>query len=387
MQTTDGQPQGGVGPPPSNDGVPARPLPPVPVPAQPLARLALLVAACAAYGVLVLANNYALTVWNGGEFTAPAAVLSVSRGLQWVVLIPAIIWFARFAPRNSWLVLLAAHATFAVLLICLTELAHTALASALYGGVDDGFYWRSLVSAALLHLTAYSLVAAAAHGRDWLVEAARSTRLEAELVRAQLEALRAQLHPHVLFNTLEAVSSLVGIDARRARRMIADLGELLRFALDATADEVPLRDELGALRRYLHIESARLGDRLRVQVEAAAPVLDAAVPPLLLQPLVENAVRHGVAPFPGAGSVEVEAVREGDNLVVRVHDTGPGLPPEPSRPRGRGIGLENTRRRLDRLYGASAALGFETPRGGGLTVTVRLPFRRLTPTTSHTAAP
>jgi sensor histidine kinase YesM len=206
--------------------------------------------------------------------------------------------------------------------------------------------------------------------------AARAARLEASMTEARLNALRMELHPHFLFNTLNAISGLVRrreIDA--AVRMLARLGELLRVTLErGSVQQVPLERELSFLRLYLEIERIRFHDRLEVDFEVDPDALDALVPTLILQPLVENAVRHGVARLTGPGRVGVHAARQDGKLVLQVADTGAGFPAGNGGTR-LGVGLSNTRARLEQLYGADAALTLGNAPAGGALVTVTLPFR------------
>ncbi len=200
----------------------------------------------------------------------------------------------------------------------------------------------------------------------------RASHLEAQLAVARLEVLKTQLQPHFLFNTLHAISALVHTDAGLAERMIARLGELLRATLDsAGTQEVSLRQELEFIEPYLEIERARLGPRLAVHIEACPEVMDARVPNLLLQPLVENAVRHGVAARAGPAVIDIRARREGGALVLTVRDNGGGL----SSNYREGVGVGNTRARLRELYGAAQRFEMHNHPGGGLLVTVALPYR------------
>jgi LytS/YehU family sensor histidine kinase len=200
----------------------------------------------------------------------------------------------------------------------------------------------------------------------------RAAQLESGLTRAHLQLLKSQLHPHFLFNTLNAISSLIHTDVESADRVIARLGDLLRLALDDFgAQEAPLARELEVVRSYLEIEQARLGPRLKVRVHADPDVGEALTPTFLLQPLVENAIRHGVAPRAGPGRVDVRAWREHDRLCLEVRDDGPGISPEP----GRGVGLSNTRARLQHLYGVEQRLDVRNDPCGGCVATVTMPFR------------
>ncbi|MGH7565735.1 MAG: sensor histidine kinase, partial [Gemmatimonadota bacterium] len=206
----------------------------------------------------------------------------------------------------------------------------------------------------------------------------RASRLEAQLARARLDALRMQLNPHFLFNALNAVAAQVrGGRSTAAVTMLGGLGDLLRYALESGQEPlVPLWQELAFLDRYLEIERVRFEDRLNVEVRVPAELHDARVPPLMLQPLVENAVRHGIAPREAPGRVEVEAHRDAGDLVVVVRDDGVGL--GTARRAGEaalGVGLANTRARLEELFGDRHLLEIAERPGGGVEVEVRVPWK------------
>ncbi|HZF68853.1 MAG TPA: histidine kinase [Gemmatirosa sp.] len=215
------------------------------------------------------------------------------------------------------------------------------------------------------------------HERDQRA-AERETELEAQLARAQLDALRAQLNPHFLFNALNSVAMLVRAGARgEAVHALAELAELLRRALyGPSTPEVSLREELGFVERYLGVERMRFQDRLQVTVDVAPDALDAAVPNLLLQPLVENALKHGIAPRAAGGRVTVRARVDGGVLQLEVADDGAGLAATATSGAA-GLGLANTRARLDRLYGGAARLHLHAGAQGGAVVRVELPCRSL----------
>jgi|GEM_PF-464545 two-component sensor histidine kinase len=204
----------------------------------------------------------------------------------------------------------------------------------------------------------------------------RAAELEASLAQARLQALQAQLQPHFLFNTLNAVATLVHKDPRAADEMITNLSELLRLALDGSAQqEVTLRRELELLDRYLDIQQVRFGDRLKVERELDAAALDARVPTLILQPLVENAIKHGIEPRADRGVIGIAARREGSVLQVVVRDSGGGLASS-KQPRDReGIGLANTRARLEGLYGNASRMTLRNGADGGFSVEMEMPFR------------
>jgi two-component system, LytTR family, sensor kinase len=201
-----------------------------------------------------------------------------------------------------------------------------------------------------------------------------AVRLTAQLSEARLGALRMQLNPHFLFNSLNAITVLVrDRNTEAASRMLELLSDVLRLVLRAEAShETPLSAELDFLERYLAIEQVRFSDRLRPRVEVDAAIRRALAPQLVLQPLVENALRHGIARRADAGLLEIAARRDGDTLVLTVRDDGPGL--DPDRAATTGVGLANTRARLAALYGDRAGLEIADAAGGGVVSTIRLPY-------------
>jgi hypothetical protein len=199
--------------------------------------------------------------------------------------------------------------------------------------------------------------------------------LEKRLAQAKLQALQMQLNPHFLFNSLHSVSALMHRDVEAADRMITQLGDLLRAALaNSGTQEVPLRQELDFLQRYLEIEQTRFGDRLAVTMKIAPETLDARVPNLILQPLVENAIRHGIEPHAKPGRIELRAHRQDGLLALEVCDSGAGL--RGGAPATEGVGLSNTRARLRELYGAAHQFELQDGSDGGLRVRLSIPFRR-----------
>ena len=210
----------------------------------------------------------------------------------------------------------------------------------------------------------------------------RSSRLQTQLTRAQLEALKMQLQPHFLFNTLHSISALLHRDPDSADRMIARLGDFLRLTLENSGTQVvSLQKELEFLTCYLEIERVRFQDRLTTSLDVDASALDTPVPNLILQPIVENALRHGVAQTRGPGRVEISAKRENGSLRIRVRDNGPGLQAitRPDDGLKEGLGLSNTRARLEQLYGAAHRFELENAPGGGLLVTLEIPSAKGAP--------
>jgi two-component system, LytTR family, sensor kinase len=206
----------------------------------------------------------------------------------------------------------------------------------------------------------------------------RTLQLEAQLSQAQLEALKMQLHPHFLFNTLHSISALLRKDTEAARRMITRLGDFLRLTLENSgAQEVSLQQEMEFLRCYLEIERIRFQDRLVTRMDVSPQVLDAKVPNLILQPIVENAIRHGINPRSTPGIIEIQAKPHNGALRIQVRDNGPGLPAHRSSEIlfRKGLGLRNTETRLERLYGAAHLFDLANDPEGGLVVTLEIPFK------------
>jgi len=204
----------------------------------------------------------------------------------------------------------------------------------------------------------------------------RESRLEADLARTKLEALRAQIHPHFLFNTLNHCAELIHADPHRAEEMILQLSELLRSTLDSsTALHVPLRLEIDFINRYLRIQQLRFGGRLKIRLEIDPSTLDHPVPNLLLQPLVENAIKHGIAAKPGAGTVRIASKKlPGGELELTVRDDGTGFPANrPTARNGAGIGLANVQARLEKHYGNAHRFELRSEPGQGVEVYLVVP--------------
>ena len=235
---------------------------------------------------------------------------------------------------------------------------------------------------ALLDVMAYAAMIGltqAVHFRRRLAEREKQTMLlESQLAQAQLRALHSQLQPHFLFNTLNGIAMLVRRDPRMAEDMIGSLSELLRWSLQRSGSQViPLRDELEFLDRYLEIQQMRFGDRLRVERRVESGTLDYLVPPLILQPLVENAVRHGIEPSPHPGLLIITARVENGMLMLQVEDDGVGL--DPGRAMGgndvSGLGIASVKERLAGQYGGQHSFVFENRPSGGVIVAIRFPLR------------
>ena len=276
---------------------------------------------------------------------------------------------------------LAAGAGFVLLHMCILTTGAWIEARVLHTGAS----WFWLFKIVLTNFTheevlTYAAIVTVWHALDYhrkfREREGRAAELEAHLAQARLQALKMQLHPHFLFNTLNGIAALNYEDPQAANRMLARLGELLRLTLDDHgAPEVSLRQELEFTRRYLELEQIRLGDRLTVHLDIAPEALDAGVPNLLLQPLVENAIRHGIAPYSARGEISIHAQRNNGALHLRVADNGPGPAGNPRPSDGPGVGLKNTRARLRQLYGDAQRLELKNAEHGGGLIEITLPFR------------
>jgi two-component system, LytTR family, sensor kinase len=310
---------------------------------------------------------------------APFGELLLDACLDWgtcAVFTPVVLWLvARYpAVRRPWVhvpVLVAAIAALVVaryaLLLGLQPMLVGAAPRSLGETLLRQFAGEAIAFGALFAVAHAVLL----HDRLRTQEM-QSLVLRAELADSRLDALVGKIEPHFLFNTLQAVSTLLHRDPRAADAMLTGLSELLRELMRGDARrEVPLSVELALARRYLDIMAIRFGDRLAVAIDVPGELDDALVPRLVLQPLLENALRHGIAAKPGAGRVELVARRAGDRLEIAVADDGPGG----ARSAGNGVGLANTRERLHRLYGDTARLEAGAAAGGGFRVALHLPLR------------
>jgi two-component system, LytTR family, sensor kinase len=231
------------------------------------------------------------------------------------------------------------------------------------------------------NLLIYAVMVGAFIARDAEREARerklRAAELETRLAEARLDSLKAQLRPHFLFNTLNAISAFIEKDPKTARRMTAHLGDLLRHSLDTSNhQEVPLAEELRTVQDYLAIQQIRFSGKLDVEQAVEPETLAAAVPPFILQPLVENAIEHGLAGRASTGRIVLRAVRHGESLELSVSDDGVGLGPTWNGNRnGSGFGIRSTTQRLQALYGDSASVEIRNRAPGGVTVTLTLPLR------------
>jgi len=329
-------------------------------------------------------KDYSLALWQ--EF-----LLYAIRWLPWVPLAPGAVWLARRFPVRGrrWPGHLGVH--------LLGSLALSAVQSSLcvaiyrypvkqWVGLPEGIgpylssYWLTFLNQIHNNLLTYVVILIAVweidHLRLYREKEIVAGRLEAELARANLQALKSQVHPHFLFNTLHMISAMVYEDPARADVMISRLSDLLRATIDQPdAPTVPLKSELDVLSLYVDLMKARFGDRLAVAYEVEPEALAAFVPSFSLQPLVENAIKHGIMPRDRGGAITISAHRDDGRLVVGVSDDGVGLKDDPETLLARGVGLRNIKRRLLGLYGAGGLMRLANGSGGGTRISLEIPFR------------
>jgi signal transduction histidine kinase len=342
-------------------------------------------------GLTFASISHAVAVADGRPFDVTVNYTkNLCLALIWAALSPLVFrWTRRFPVdlRPSRLRNLLAHVPS---LIAFSAAHHAAYAAAIWwllGGPQghrhdsySDFFRASFFGALTANVLIYALVVI---GSQALIDyegrraaEASEERLRAQLAEARLRVLKMQLHPHFLFNTLHSINSLVAEDPAAASQMIARLGDFLRLTLEQSERQfVTLGEEVEFLRCYLDIEQVRFQDRLTVEFDVEHAATSAEVPHLILQPIVENAIRHGVAPRAGPGLIRIAARRANGSLRLEVKDTGPGLAPAGAgSAAGAGVGLSNVRARLEQLYAGRHRFGLANGDGGGLSVTLELPL-------------
>lgn len=306
----------------------------------------------------------------------------------WAALTPVVFWFARRydITRGNWVRVGLALVGFGLIIAPLQSIIEIALAYSI-----DRFIRhvpaeemarrvqtipRGIAIESFGNFIIYSVIVCGHYAYDYYLKyrerEVRALELEGRLTKAELQNLKMQLHPHFLFNTLHTISVLMMRNVTAANQMLIRLSDLLRITLDnAGTQEVALKNELDFLNGYLEIEQTRFHDRLTVTTDIDPATLDARVPNLLLQPLVENAIRHGIGNRPDAGSITIRSRREGDRIRLEISDNGAGLP-EPGIKKG--VGLANTEARLQQLYGSDHTFEMLRAPEGGLLVRIAIPF-------------
>jgi two-component system LytT family sensor kinase len=289
----------------------------------------------------------------------------------------------RFRLDHQRLKAIAVHACAALLFTVVHAAGMIGVRAMLWGAPPVGWFTAfqrtqltNLDWLLMTYTTVVGFTYALGYYREVQARAVREAQLQTSLVEARLKTLEAELHPHFLFNTLHAISTLVHTNPDSADRMISRLSDLLRLTFDRSgAARIPLQEELEFLQKYLEIEQTRFQDRLTVRYEIDPDTLDAEVPRMILQPIVENAIKHGVSPRSGPGTVQITSRLDGERVYLEVRDNGVGLSGS-ARTRFRsGVGLANTRDRLEVLYGEAQKLEFFEG-DAGLTVRIALPLQR-----------
>jgi two-component system, LytTR family, sensor kinase len=333
-------------------------------------RLAVITGVWCYFAVLLTVNNYVYPAMMGQPVRwRDAARFPVINYAIWTIFTPLILFFCERVRRRRWKAgfWIAAHSLFSLLILLFNAAAWIPFAQL---GDDLAniprmswhfvsiLFWQSLA----WNLWMYWVIVGIFYGLDYYFGARdaqiRSAQLESQLAKAELEVLKSQLQPHFLFNTLNLVSSLIHTDAASADDMVGDLGSLLRMSLESHAShQVTLAEEMKAVELYLNIQRLRFQDTLTVEIKIDPNTLDAPVPHLILQPLVENAFRHGISKRVGQGLLKIESQNGNGILKVRVSDNGPGAKMQTA---NAGIGLSNTRARLEKLYGGRASLNVDS---------------------------
>jgi two-component system LytT family sensor kinase len=329
---------------------------------------------------LFFASQWVLSADYGTPIRWKVVIIqSFTNWYIWGALTLGIIWLVRRTPftRDRWRLTLALYiaAGITCVLIRITSTWALAQVTTVFGESslrerltyqfhNNFFFFAAIVGA----------VYAFDYHRRFRERELRTAHLETRLAQAQLQVLRMQLQPHFLFNTLHGISTLMHRDVEAADAMLTQLSELLRMVMTSEGEqETSLKREMDFLERYVDIQQTRFGERLQVRMDVDPEALDALVPTLVLQPLVENAIRHAIAPRASGGHVEVAARRDDGTLHLEVRDDGPGFP-DGAAPR-QGLGLANTRARLEQLYGTNHRIAFARAPQGGLLVRLTLPFR------------
>jgi len=322
--------------------------------------------------------------------------LNLGYWYSWACLTPAVLWLARVFPfeRDTWKSAFAVHLPG----VFVATTAHIALTVAsqmviVWVAGQEQRSWRLEAQRMFFNnfdweMMTYWTIVGLSHALRYHSEAQdralRTSQLETHLVEAQLQALQRQLQPHFLFNTLNTISALMHRDVDAADNMIAKLSDLLRISLqNVGVQEVPLKQELDFLAKYLEIEQTRFRDRLNVVFDVQPDTLDALVPNLVLQPLVENSIKHGIGPKPSPGTIVIRSQRTGSLIELEVRDNGVGLSAARLTDFNRGVGLTNTRSRLQHLYGSSHRFEFRQPSGGGLSVVIAIPLVEMSDATGE----
>ena len=334
----------------------------------------------------LMAWRFTVSLGRGMTYWRTLVILNTTYWYLWALFTPAIIWLSqhfRFERQGLWRAFVI-HVPSVVVFSLTHILAMSGAQWWLARTEGKPFaWWAEAQRSALLNfdwemMTYWTIVGlshAVLYYRESKDRALRTAQLETRLVEAQLKTLQQQLHPHFLFNTLHAISALMHRDVEAADRTLMRLSDLLRLTLENIGQqEIPLQAELDFLAKYVQIEQTRFADRLVVRFDVHPETLDTLVPNLILQPLVENAIKHGVAKKSGPGHIDISARREGDKLRMEVRDDGVGLSEDALTALQKGIGVSTTRARLQHLFGADYRFEFHR-QPSGLSVVIAIPWQ------------
>lgn len=311
-------------------------------------------------------------------------ILQASACYLWALATPLVLWLARRfrIDRSNWLRRAGLHLVISIVLTATLIASHFILYMVFMGRAGNivplrmaNFIYYNLDRWVLFYWVILLLNHAFNYYHSYRKGELKAAQLHTQLVQSQLEALKMQVHPHFLFNTLHSISALLSRDTEAARKMITRLGDFLRLTLENSGSmEVTLQQEIEFLHGYLEIERIRFQDRLTTEIKVDPEVLDVRVPNLILQPIVENAMRHAIGNS-SSGRVEVTAAPRNGVVRIEVKDNGPGIQTDRALEarRGRGLGLANTRARLAGLYGDAATFELSNDPAGGLVVTLEIP--------------
>jgi hypothetical protein len=323
---------------------------------------------------------------NGGPTWAGVDYLrwSMIQWYTWAALAPLVFRLAERYPIQTPLRLrglgmqLSASVAMTMLALVIGAFVSTAFEPSSFGQQLRYFVSQHFATGLLTYWALFAIQQAMHFHAEKIRREVEASRLATELAQSRLQALKSQMQPHFLFNTLHAIVTLLDEDKVSAEDMLLRLSDLLRaFLEDYDGQEISLRQELTLIELYLGIQRTRFKDRLTTQIYIAPDTLDCAVPSLLLQPIVENAIRHGIGQHVGVDCIEIESKREGDTLCIDVRNRNSTLAAGPAESAGHGIGLSNTRLRLKELYGEAAQVRLDMIWPEGVACRIRVPFREL----------
>lgn len=314
----------------------------------------------------------------------------LSSGWVWFSFMPLILWLIKKFPLDNpnWWKNFPLHIVFSIL-ISLLQLSVDAYLLPTLGYTPGGpftSYWHAYKVFLMINIHfgigiywgALGINHTIKYYQKFRERELTTSQLEARLAQSRLQVLKFQLQPHFLFNTLNTITELIYRDPESAERMITDLSDLLRISLEKLeVQEVSLQQELDFLNKYVEIEQIRFHDRLKIEMNVAPETLDAKVPNMILQPLVENAIKHGIAPLSQGGTIKVGAVRQNGSLLLSVSDNGVGLKSIDISEIPEGVGLRNTKARLRHLYGSAHEFELSPETAGGVKLNLTIPYQSI----------